>query len=83
MTTNGDLLTPDVAELLLKWKINQFQITLDGIGEVHDRKRPTRDGGPSFWRIFENLVSLQQRSDDFKVGIRVNFDRENRDRIPD
>ena len=83
MTTNGYLLTPDVAELLLKWKINQFQITLDGIGEVHDRKRPTRDGGPSFWRIFENLVSLQQRSDDFKVGIRVNFDRENRDRIPE
>jgi uncharacterized protein len=83
MTTNGYLLTPQVAELLLKWRIDHFQITLDGIGEVHDRKRPTRDGGPSFWRIFENMVSLQQRPENFRVAIRVNFDRDNRDRIPE
>jgi uncharacterized protein len=83
MTTNGYLLTPKIAELLLKWRIDHYQITLDGIGEVHDRKRPTRDGGPSFWRIFENLVSLQERPDHFRVAIRVNFDRENRDRIPE
>jgi uncharacterized protein len=83
MTTNGYLLTPEIADLLLKWKIDQYQITLDGIGEVHDRKRPTRDGGPSFSRIFENLVSLQKRPEKFEVAIRVNFDRENRDRIPE
>jgi uncharacterized protein len=81
MTTNGFLLTPEIAEQLLAWKINNFQITLDGIGEVHDRKRPTRDGGSSFWRIFENLIALQQRADAFKVALRVNFDRENRDSI--
>jgi uncharacterized protein len=81
MTTNGFLLTPDVAERLLAWKIDSFQITLDGVGEVHDRKRPTRDGGSSFWQIFENLQSLQQRPDAFKVALRVNFDRGNRDNI--
>ena len=83
MTTNGYLLTPDIAEQLLHWKINSFQITLDGIGEVHDRKRPTRDGGPSFWRIFANLAYLQQLDAKFKVALRVNFDRDNRNSIQD
>jgi uncharacterized protein len=81
MTTNGYLLTEDVAGQLLSWRIDNFQITLDGVGEVHDRKRPTRDGGPSFWRIFENLVALQRRPDAFKVALRVNFDRENQNHI--
>jgi uncharacterized protein len=81
MTTNGFLLSDDIVAQLLSWKINQFQITLDGIGEVHDRKRPTRDGGASFWRIFENLIALQKRTDHFHVALRVNFDRDNRSHI--
>jgi uncharacterized protein len=81
MTTNGFLLTPEIADRLLHWKIDNFQITLDGVGEMHDRKRPTRDGGPSFSRIFENLISLQRRSDQFKVALRFNFDRENYDSV--
>ncbi len=36
MTTNGFLLTPEVAEKLLAWKIRKFQITVDGLEETHD-----------------------------------------------
>lgn len=77
MTTNGYLLTPEVADKLLSWKCNRFQITLDGPPAQHDCNRPARDGGGTFEKIFENLKSLRDRPDDFNVNIRVNFDRAN------
>src|SRR3982751_1040027 len=52
MTTNGYLLTPDIADKLLAWQIDRFQITIDGTPENHDRSRPTRDGQGSFATIF-------------------------------
>lgn len=77
MTTNGYLLTPDVVDKLLSWKITDFQITLDGVEHHHDKKRPARDGQPTFNRIMSNLQAMHQRDDHFSVGIRVNYDREN------
>lgn len=77
MTTNGYLLTSEIASKLLSWKVNSYQITLDGVCEDHDRTRPTRDGQGSFQQIFENLRHLSQRSDDFHVSLRVNFDKNN------
>ncbi|MFL6196708.1 MAG: radical SAM protein [Thermoanaerobaculia bacterium] len=77
MTTNGYLLTDEVAAKLLAWNIVRYQITLDGRPEDHDRSRPTRDGQGSFWTIIENLKSLSRRPEDFEVVLRVNFDRQN------
>ena len=77
MTTNGYLLTPDIAERLLAWKILDYQITVDGDHRHHDKKRPTRDGQPTFERIFSNLKFLKKRKEDFGVTIRINFDQEN------
>lgn len=77
MTTNGYLLTSEIAERLLAWRINSFQITLDGPAEDHDKSRPARDGQGTFATIFENLRALQSRPDEFRVNIRVNFDRVN------
>jgi len=77
MTTNGYLLTPEVAEKLLSWRIDRYQITLDGPPEDHDRSRPTRDGQGSFDVILHNLVALRDRAEDYSVDIRVNFDRKN------
>lgn len=77
MTTNAYLLTPDVAEKLLAWKVDNYQITLDGMAEQHDQKRPARDGSSTFDTILSNLRSLKQRAEDFQVRIRVNYDREN------
>jgi uncharacterized protein len=77
MTTNGYLLTPEIAEKLLAWRISRFQITLDGPPAQHDCTRPARDGKGTFAQIFENLKALRDRSGDFVVDIRVNFDRTN------
>lgn len=76
-TTNGYLLTPERADKLLSWKINVFQITLDGIPENHDCNRPARDGSGTFQTIFENLKSLARRPEPFAVSLRVNFDQTN------
>ena len=77
MTTNGYLLTPDVFKNLLKWKVTSYQITLDGMPETHDCKRPLKDGGHTFKRIFKNLKAMKSFNDDFVVNLRINFDRQN------
>lgn len=77
MTTNGYLLTDEVAQRLLAAEITDFQITLDGLAEEHDRMRPARDGSGTFDMIYRNLVSLSQRSEDYSVVIRVNFTSDN------
>jgi uncharacterized protein len=77
MTTNGYLLTPELAEKLLAWRINYFQITLDGPPAQHDCNRPARNGEGTFARIFENLKALRERPEDYRVDLRVNFDRNN------
>lgn len=82
MTTNGYLLTPEVAEKLLSWKVHHFQITLDGLPQHHDRSRCARDGSPTFQQIFDNLTSLSQRDAYFHVTLRVNFDQNNASDLP-
>jgi uncharacterized protein len=77
MTTNGYLLTPDVADKLFAWRIRNFQITLDGLPEHHNHSRIGRDGTPTFERIFENLKALASRNEQFNVMLRVNFDQIN------
>jgi uncharacterized protein len=77
MTTNGYLLTPDVVDRLLAWRITDFQVTLDGLPQDHDCQRPRRDGGGTFERIYANLVAMSDRTDDFSVVVRVNYSRAN------
>lgn len=77
MTTNGYLLNADTAGQLLGWDVRDFQITLDGIEEDHNRNRVGRDGSGTWRTIFNNLVALSYRDDTFKVHIRTNFDQNN------
>lgn len=74
MTTNAYLLTPDIFEKLLEWKVTRYQITLDGLPEDHDNRRVLKGGGPTFTHIFENLKRMQTFKTDFHVLLRVNFD---------
>ena len=78
MTTNGYLLTPDVAEKLLSWGVLRYQITIDGTPENHNRNRPTRNGEPTFDTIFRNLQEIKKRPEEYKMELRINFDQQNR-----
>jgi uncharacterized protein len=78
MTTNGYLLTEERATKLLNWGCRTYQITVDGLPAEHDCKRVGRDGSPTYQVIMENLRSLRERrNEDFRVDLRVNFDRDN------
>ncbi len=76
-TTNGYYLTPELVPSLLALGLRGFQITLDGPPEFHDAKRRMADGGPTFERIWENLVYLKSIEEPFGVTLRINLDQEN------
>ena len=78
MTTNGYLLTPQVASELEELKVKNLQIAIDGTREVHDTRRVLMNGGPTYDRIMQNidhLVTVWKG----KIHFRVNVDRQNRD----
>ncbi|MEO4010264.1 radical SAM protein [Chromobacterium piscinae] len=58
MVTNGLSFKPDVYLRLQRQRVNSFQITLDGIGHIHDLMRPVKAGGGSFDIILQNLVDV-------------------------
>jgi uncharacterized protein len=79
VVTNALLLTPDVAaELAAVHGVSYAEVTLDGTAEYHDRRRCTRDGSPTFAKIFQNLTAiLAPERPALRIGIRANVDREN------
>ena len=78
MTTNGALLHPQLAERLVELGVREYQISLDGPPELHDRSRIKKNGGGTFAQIWSNLLAIRDSSLDMKqVMIRVHFNREN------
>lgn len=76
--TNGYLLTQPIVDMLERCDVKKAQITLDGVGPVHDMTRHLAGGGPTFDRIVENLRTLKIP---FEVSIRHNVHKDNKDQI--
>jgi uncharacterized protein len=70
LTTNGTLLTEDDAAFLARHRF-AVTISLDGVGEVHDRLRPFRNGEGSFDRIAARLRPLFGHQADIDLSARV------------
>jgi uncharacterized protein len=82
IVTNGLSLKEGVfQELISKLKIDQIEITIDGINEFHDEHRATKSGGPSFSIIYENLKSVLRSEafakSDCRMIVRCNVDEKN------
>lgn len=75
MTTNGYLLTKDKFLNLVGLRVSNYQITVDGIKEDHDRLRPLSNGDGTFERILNNLVDISNinKNVDFTIILRINF----------
>ena len=73
MTTNGYLLSADTMARLSAANVRQFQVSVDGLGAVHDRTRPLMSGRGSFERLWKNLVELKATRYDFHVNLRVHY----------
>lgn len=81
ITTNGYLLTPRVFDDLIGLGLTHYQITLDGPKDIHDETRIQAGGASSFDRIWDNLVAMHARSEEFAVLLRIHLMRRNVGRI--
>jgi uncharacterized protein len=73
--TNGFLLNESAQKSLEKLENLTIQITIDGPPEIHDVRRPLKNGNKTFLKIFENVQSCISRQ--MPVVIRVNVDDSN------
>lgn len=75
MTSNGYLFSDKNIELLDTLSIKSIQVTIDGINECHDKKRPLLNGQGSFEKIKKNLIKLIEK--DIDIILRINVNEEN------
>jgi len=75
VTSNGYLLTPDVLKRLLKRKVTNYTITIDGVKETHDAQKPLANGKPTFDTVIGNLLAIRDtiKNRSFHISIRTNF----------
>jgi uncharacterized protein len=78
--TNGSLLDErKIAYFAGRPGFTGAQITLDGPPEIHDQRRYSSAGKPTFAKILDNLKAVDGR---FQVQLRVNLDRTNVEAAP-
>jgi uncharacterized protein len=70
ITTNGTRLTEDDGEFFEAYAF-AVTVSLDGVGEVHDRLRPTKGGLGTYERVVARVVPLLQRQRRMQVSARV------------
>ena len=75
MTTNGYLLDFEMFERMKKCNVTYYQITLDGMAEIHDKQRYLAGGQPTFDIIVKNLKEIKERekSKFYTITIRTNL----------
>lgn len=73
--TNGYLLNRELVKSLETAHISHFQITLDGIKEIHDSRRMLCNGGGTYDAIYTNLKLFKDSN--ITVSLRINVDKSN------
>ncbi|MCI0520576.1 MAG: radical SAM protein [Chloroflexi bacterium] len=81
MTTNGFLLNAGTFRSLQAAGVRQYQITLDGPAEIHDRLRIQKNGQGSFSRIWNNLLAIQASDLEARVLLRIHLSPQNQGAI--
>lgn len=70
ITTNGTLLRESDADFF-EWHGFAVTISLDGVGDTHDRLRPTKSGHGTYDRVIANVKPLLARQRRMQVSARV------------
>lgn len=78
ITTNGYNLTADTVKALYDVGVRNYQITVDGTDNIHNKQRPLSDGGKTFDIIFNNLRNIRDKCKDvrYSIALRINISRE-------
>ncbi|MCI9337139.1 MAG: radical SAM protein [Lachnospiraceae bacterium] len=77
MTSNGYLLDLETFQVLLKYNVVHYQITIDGNRETHNKQRPHKTESDSFDRIMKNLLCIAENEKRyFRIALRVNITKD-------
>jgi len=76
--TNGTILPKNCIMELTEIGLERIQISLDGPPKIHNKRRSTKLGKPTFKTILENIKQVSQL---MSVSVRVNVDQENENSI--
>ena len=79
VVTNGFYIR-EYLELLKEAPIREVQVTLDGMVEMHNRRRPQKGGGGTFDRIVCGVDALLEAN--IHVNLRMVLDKENVSELP-
>jgi uncharacterized protein len=79
IVTNGYHLTSFLL-LLKKASIREVQVTLDGIGQGHNKRRPLKNGKGTFERIVDGIDNCLQSG--VPVNLRMVLDKQNLEELP-
>jgi uncharacterized protein len=80
--TNGYLLNTNVINSLAELNVRFMQITIDGVEETHNKRRPHISRPDSFRKIIRNLDSLCEKEMPILINLRINIDRNNEGEFP-
>jgi uncharacterized protein len=69
LTSNGILMDP---VRLFSAGISHFQVTLDGVPDIHESLRPAANGKPTYQRIVNNLLRIKNEKINASCTIRTN-----------
>lgn len=75
MITNGSLINAKNISMLKECHIGNVQVTIDGWGQEHDRRRPSKDGECKFDTIVKAVEGMGEA--DIEVSVRMNVDANN------
>jgi uncharacterized protein len=78
--TNGYTL-PEYMDVLSGARIREVQVTLDGVGPVHDARRFLKGGGPTFEKVVAGIDACL--AGEIPVNLRMVIDRDNISSLPD
>lgn len=75
ITTNAYSLSADVYKELYKLRVYEYQISIDGLREEHDKLRKLKDGSGTFDNIINNIKEIKKIKDiaATQIVIRTNF----------
>lgn len=79
--TNGTLMCQDAIDKLIDAGISTFQITLDGPQNIHDVRRPMKNGKSSWEAINKTFILLAEKN--ASIAIRINIDTNNVEYLPE
>lgn len=76
-TTNGYYLSSDIIDRCVKLDFKQFQITLDGNKEFHDKVKFYKGCDSTFSHVLKNINNILIASKEIRMYLRINYTHKN------